>query len=81
MPKKKTLEDLNTLVESLAEQYRLASQKLADAMLLQGDMDESIEAVRFCSQQKQKLWQKYTKAKKEQAKMRAATIQQVKNDA
>lgn len=70
MAKKKTLEDVNALVETLAQQYRDATQALDDALLAMGQDQESRDRVVAATAEKQRLWAAYSKAKKQQFKMK-----------
>ena len=75
MAKKKTLEELNQLVATLAEQYKQAERDLADAFISNGNNPEEQDSLRKeLATKKAKLWREYQKYKKQQL---AARTQQL----
>lgn len=77
MAKKKTLEELNALVASLAEQYKQSEKDLADAFIATGDGTEAQEEVRKAlATTKNRLWREYSKAKRQQVNARQEPNQQ-----
>jgi hypothetical protein len=76
MAKAKTLEELNVQVAQLAEQYKAANQELDDALKAMGSDQESRDRVVAATAKKQKLWTAYSKAKKQQVKLRSQQTSQ-----
>ena len=68
---KRTLEELNRLVATLAAQYKQTEIELADAFIATGDSPESQDQIcRELAKKKAQLWKEYSKYKKLQIKAR-----------